>query len=111
MVMRIVQRDRVPFAYAQHYDVGSWPQPQFAHLPKGSRAVDAFIGEPGMIGRGHGSQFLRLLAIELRRQGAPVVAIDPDSDNWRARRAYHRAGFREDLTVEGGGAVVMLFRD
>jgi len=111
MVMRIVQLDRMPFAYAQDYDVGSWPQPQFAHLPKGSRAIDAFIGEAGMIGRGHGSQFLRLLAIELRQQGAPVVAIDPDLDNWRARRAYHRAGFREDLTVEGGGAVVMLFRD
>jgi len=31
------------------------------YLP-GSRAIDAFIGEPDMIGRGYGSVFLRLLA-------------------------------------------------
>jgi aminoglycoside 6'-N-acetyltransferase len=111
MVMRIVQLNGVPFAYAQDYDVGSWPQSQFAHLPKGSRAVDAFIGEPDLIGCGHGSNFLALLARRLRDEGAPVVAIDPDADNWRARRAYRRAGFREDLTVDGSGAVVMVFRD
>src|SRR5437588_505887 len=58
MVMQIVSLNDQPFAYAQHYDVGSWPQRQFSHLPVGSRAIDAFIGEPEMIGRGHGGAFL-----------------------------------------------------
>src|SRR4029079_16264162 len=88
MVMRIVSFEDTPIAYAQDYDVGSWPQRQFADLPAGSRATDAFIGEPGMTGRGHGSRFLKLLARRLIREGEPVVAIDPDVNNLRARRAY-----------------------
>ena len=102
MAMEIVSLDGEPFAYAQNYDVHAWPQPHFAHLPGGSRAIDAFIGEPAMIGRGHGAAFLKMLALRLVEQGAPVVAIDPDVDNWRARRAYEKAGFRVDAVVETG---------
>jgi hypothetical protein len=39
-----------------------------------------------MIGRGHGSVFLRLVAERLKVEGAPVVAIDPDVDNARPAR-------------------------
>ena len=35
MVIRIVCFDEVPFAYAQDYDVHSWPQQHFAGLPQG----------------------------------------------------------------------------
>ena len=62
MVMRIVSYEGRPFAYVQDYDVHVWPQPHFNHLPAGSRAIDAFIGEPSMISQGHGAAFLRLLA-------------------------------------------------
>ena len=111
MTMRIVSFEDRPFAYAQDYDVWSWPQPQFADLPPGARAIDAFIGEPDMIGRGHGSAFLRELALRLVAEGAPVVAIDPDAGNLRARRAYARAGFVGDAVVQtpDGPAVVMRF--
>jgi aminoglycoside 6'-N-acetyltransferase len=54
MVMRVVAFRGRPFAYTQDYDVRAWPQPHLAHLPPGSRAVDALIGEPSMIGAGHG---------------------------------------------------------
>jgi hypothetical protein len=40
--------------------------------------------------------------------GAPVVAIDPDLDNRRARRACARAGFADDQIVETGEGEVML---
>lgn len=68
-------------------------------------------GDPDMIGAGHGGVFLRRLATRLRDGGAPVVAIDPDEDNLRARRAYARAGFVGDGLVETGEgpAVLMLF--
>jgi aminoglycoside 6'-N-acetyltransferase len=108
MVMRIVSFDEKPFAYAQDYDVHRWPQPHFAGLPPGSRAIDSFIGEPEMIGRGHGSAYLRLLAARLRTEGAPVVAIDPAADNLRARRAYEKAGFVADRIVETGEGPVVL---
>jgi aminoglycoside 6'-N-acetyltransferase len=111
MAMRIVSFEGRPFAYAQHYDVWSWPQAHFAGLPKGSRAIDAFVGVPEMIGRGHGAAFLRLLAQHLRAEGAPAVAIDPDVTNLRAQRAYARAGFVGDTVVETGEgpAVLMEF--
>lgn len=110
MTMRIVSFEGRPFAYAQDYDVWSWPQPHFAHLPPGTRAIDAFIGEPDLIGCGHGSGFLRELARLLLDEGAPMVAIDPDADNLRARRAYARAGFIGDQVVQtlDGPVVVML---
>jgi aminoglycoside 6'-N-acetyltransferase len=111
MVMRIVAFNGRPFAYAQDYDVRSWPQAHFAELPPGARAIDAFIGEPDMLGVGHGARFLRLFALRLRAEGAPAVVIDPDPDNLRARRAYGRAGFCGDRLVETaeGPAVLMIF--
>jgi aminoglycoside 6'-N-acetyltransferase len=112
MVMRIVSFDGRCFAYAQDYDVSSWPQEHFGRLPAGSRAIDAFIGKPDMIGCGHGSAFLRLLARRLMNEGAPAVVIDPSADNVRARRAYVRAGFAGETIVptDSGPVVVMTFR-
>ncbi len=71
-----------------------------------------FIGEPDLLGQGHGPAFLRLLCEEMIARGAPFVGIDPVVDNHRARQAYRKAGFvGEDVvdTVEGP-AVLMLFR-
>jgi len=112
MVMRIVSFDGRSFAYAQDYDVGVWPQEHFGHLPAGARAIDAFIGKPDMLGCGHGSAFLRLLARRLINEGAPAVVIDPAADNLRARRAYTRAGFAGEMVVptDSGPVIVMTFR-
>jgi aminoglycoside 6'-N-acetyltransferase len=96
-VVSLVDR---PFAYAQAYEVHAWPQAHLSHLPPGTMAIDAFIGEHDMIGQGHGGRFLRLLAEQLIESGAPVIAIDPDINNLRAQRAYYRAGFRGDMAVE-----------
>lgn len=108
----VAQENLRPFAYVQDYDVGSWPQAHLAHLPRGTRAVDTFIGEPDMVGQGHGSAFLRLVAQQLIAAGAPCVVIDPDPDNGRALRAYAKAGFVEDRRVDTpeGPALLMTFR-
>ncbi|HEY1542521.1 MAG TPA: GNAT family N-acetyltransferase [Xanthobacteraceae bacterium] len=112
MTMRIVSCDGRPFAYAQDYEVHAWPQPHLADLPQGSRAIDTFIGEPAMIGRGHGSRYLRVLAERLIAEGAPLIAIDPGVENVRAQRAYAKAGFGVERRVEteSGPAMVMIFR-
>ena len=111
MVMRIVALAGRPFAYAQDYDVQAWPQPHFAGLRPGARAIDSFIGEADMMGKGHGSSYLKLLAQQLRADGAPVVAIDPAVENLCARRAYAKARFRGEAVVDTGEgpAVLMLF--
>jgi aminoglycoside 6'-N-acetyltransferase len=98
-----------PFAYVQTYPAHAWPQP---HLPDGALAIDAFIGEPAMLGCGHGQRFLRVFAEKRRAEGTPVVAIDPARDDHRARRAYANAGFVEVGTVQVAvqRVVLMLFR-
>jgi aminoglycoside 6'-N-acetyltransferase len=111
MTMRIVSLGERPFAYAQDYEVRAWPQPHLSHLPKGSRAIDSFIGWPSMIGRGHGQAYLRLLAQRLCAEGAPLVAIDPAEGNLRAQRAYEKAGFRVEarVVIKAGPAMLMLY--
>ena len=113
MVMRIVSFDGRCFAYAQDYEVSHWPQQHLRHLPPGSRAIDTFIGRPEMIGCGHGSAFMRLLARRLIDEGASQVVIDPAADNVRARQAYARAGFAAEsvCSSDTGPVVVMRFRD
>jgi aminoglycoside 6'-N-acetyltransferase len=73
--------------------------------------IDTFIGEPNMLGQGHGGAFLRKLAQKLIDKGSPAVAIDPDARNTRARRAYARAGFEGEKVVNSpeGPVVVMVF--
>ena len=107
----IVEYGERPFAYVQAYEAHAWPQVHLQSLPGRTQVIDAFIGEPDRLGRGHGSAFLRLLASSFIREGAPLVAIDPDAGNLRARRAFARAGFAEDSVVEAkqGMVVLMVF--
>jgi aminoglycoside 6'-N-acetyltransferase len=111
MQMELVLFNGKPFAYAQSYEVHAWPQTHLDHLPMGSRAIDTFIGEPAMIGRGHGSAYVRHLAMRLRSEGAPLIAIDPTEANRRAVRAYANAGFRivSAFVNHEGPGVLMLF--
>ena len=112
MQMDLVLFKGYSFAYVQNYEVHSWPQPHLDYLPTGSRAIDTFIGEHTMIGRGHGSAYLRILALRLQADGAPVIAIDPTESNLRAVRAYKNAGFYVDsrFTSEEGPGLLMLFK-
>jgi aminoglycoside 6'-N-acetyltransferase len=46
-----------------------------------------------MLGRGHGSAFLRMHCERLFEAGVPAIGTDPHPDNARAIRAYQKAGF------------------
>lgn len=113
VAMWIVEHRGCPFAYAQDYsphDDGNHP---FAHLPSGARGIDQYIGEAGMLGRGHGSAFVRAHVERLFAAGAPVVGTDPHPDNRRAIDAYSRAGFAitgEQVNTPWGHAVLMECR-
>lgn len=93
IAMWIVDYKSQPLAFAQDYDVHGWVPHSFSHLPVGSRGIDQYIGEPGMLGEGHGSVFVRMHVRRLFELGVPAVGTDPHPDNERARRAYENAGF------------------
>jgi aminoglycoside 6'-N-acetyltransferase len=73
----IVALDGRPFGYIQCYDLSDWDS-GFGTHPAGTRGIDQFIGEPEMIGLGHGSGFIRQLVEGLLRSGTPSVVTDPD---------------------------------
>ena len=89
----IVSHDAVPFAFMQDYTVHGWTDHHFAQLPDGTRGIDQFIGDAGMIGQGHGTAFIRQRMKHLFAAGAPVIATDPHPDNARAIAVYRKLGF------------------
>ena len=107
----IVAFDDHPFAYLQCYALGTWNE-GFGTQPPGTRGIDQFIGEPGLIGRGHGSGFIRQFADTRLASGLPRIVTDPDPDNGRAIRAYAKAGFQSDRLVDTpDGIALLMVRD
>ena len=95
--------------------VAQWwgdPDEQFALVSEDldHPAMDQFIGEPDMIGRGHGSAFIRLFIGGLLEAGTPRIVTDPDPQNARAISAYENAGFHKERLVDtpDGRAILMV---
>ena len=110
VAMWIVEHEARPFAYAQDYSPHDWGEHPFAYLPHGSRGIDQYIGEPELLGRGHGRAFVAAHCEQLFAVGAPAIGTDPHPDNRRAVRAYEHAGFTivdGPLDTPSGRAVLM----
>jgi aminoglycoside 6'-N-acetyltransferase len=107
----IASHDGVPFGYLQCYRLTDW-NICFGPQPEATRGIDQMIGEPGMIGRGHGSAFIRTFIEGLLESGTPRIVVDPDPDNARAIRAYEKAGFLRDKIVDTpDGISLLMVRD
>ena len=104
----IVAADDRPFAYLQCYDQMAWPENGLGTHPLGTRGIDQFIGDPTMLGHGHGSAFIRDFTDGLLTAGTPRVLTDPDPANARAIRAYEKAGFRSDGVVDTPDGLSLL---
>lgn len=89
----IVSIEGRPFAFMQDYSVHGWESHHFAHLPKGARGIDQYIGDPKMVGAGHGTAFIGARMDVLFDSGVPVIATDPHPDNERAIAVYEKLGF------------------
>ena len=100
-----------PFGYLQCYRLTDW-NICFGSQPEHTRGIDQMIGEAEMIGRGHGSAFIRVFIENLLATGTPRVVVDPDPDNARAIRAYEKAGFVRDKLVDTpDGLSLLMVRD
>jgi aminoglycoside 6'-N-acetyltransferase len=106
----IVEHEGRAFAYAQDYRPHDWDAHPFSHLPPQSRGIDQYIGEPDMLGLGHGSAFVDQHCERLFAAGAPAIGTDPHPDNHRAIRAYEKAGFKiasSPVETRWGRAILM----
>lgn len=107
----MVLAEDAPIAYMQCYRLTVWND-GFGPQPEGTRGIDQSIGEPELLGRGHGSAFIRQFTDALLASGVPRVVTDPDPDNARAIRCYEKAGFRQTHIVDTpDGPALLMVRD
>jgi aminoglycoside 6'-N-acetyltransferase len=108
----IVELDGRPTGYIQCYDPHLEADHPYRDQPRGTLGIDQFIGEPELVGIGHGSRLIAAFVEALFRQGAPRVIIDPHPTNGRAIRAYEKAGFKPfDTRTSIYGDALMMARD
>jgi aminoglycoside 6'-N-acetyltransferase len=108
----VVEIDDRPIGYIQHYDPHREEGHPYRDQPNGTLGIDQFIGEPELVGIGHGSRLVAAFVEGLFREGAPRVIVDPDPANGRAICAYEKAGFtRFDSRTTIYGDAVMMARD
>ena len=103
----IVSAEEKPFGYLQCYRLTGW-NICFGPQPEETRGIDQMIGVPDMIGRGHGSGFIRVFIEDLLANGTPRVVTDPDPENARAIRAYEKAGFVRQHKVDTPDGIALL---
>ena len=105
----IIELDGVPIGYIQSYDPHLEDDHPYSDQPFGTLGIDLSIGQPELVGIGHGSAIARQFTDMLFAEGAPRVIIDPDPSNARAVRAYEKAGFRAlgERTSEYGHVLLM----
>lgn len=91
----IIELDGRPIGYIQSYDPNlEEGENPYADQPFGTLGIDQFIGEPELIGKGHGTRLIAEFVATLFEEGAPRVIVDPNPANAAAIRCYEKVGFR-----------------
>jgi aminoglycoside 6'-N-acetyltransferase len=92
----VIEAEARPVGYLQYYRVEEHWEYELEDQELDTWAIDLFIGEPELWGRGIGTQALGLIIEHLFcGLGAEQIVIDPQMDNERAVRAYEKCGFRK----------------
>ena len=108
----IVELDGKPIAYLQSYDPHMEDHHPYQDQPFGTLGIDLSIGDPALIGKGHGPRMIDAFVAMLFEEGCPRVIIDPDPANAAAIRAYEKAGFTAfDTRTSEYGPALMMARD
>jgi aminoglycoside 6'-N-acetyltransferase len=84
-----------PVGFVQIIDPAREESRYWGDVPAGLRAIDIWIGEESDLGKGYGTEMMRL-AVELCFTDAEVTSIlvDPLESNVRSHKFYERMGFR-----------------
>lgn len=106
----IVSHQGREFAYIQAYDPSG--DRFWAENPQGVGTIGLhqFIGDPSMIGFGHGTNFIKGFVAGIKgTEGISKIIVDPAPDNAPAIKCYQQVGFRKeaDITTPDGPATLM----
>lgn len=110
LIRYIVSFGARDFAYIQVYDPAG--DEFWADNPQspGTYGIDQFIGDPQMIGFGHGTNFIKAFVVELKKQSEiKRIIVDPAPDNVPAIRCFSQVGFKKEkeIMTPDGTALLM----
>jgi aminoglycoside 6'-N-acetyltransferase len=107
----IAEQDDRPIGFLQIINPADEETHYWGDIETGLRAIDIWIGEESDLGRGHGTEMMRLaLARCFQQASVSAVLVDPLTSNWRACRFYERLGFRAVERRTFGDDDCMVYR-
>jgi aminoglycoside 6'-N-acetyltransferase len=91
----IAEMDGRPIGFIQILDPALEESGYWGDVPPDLRAIDIWIGEASDLGKGYGTEMMRI-AIDrcFENPNISTVLIDPLASNVRAHRFYERLGFQ-----------------
>lgn len=90
----VAEVDGVAIGFIQIIDPAAEDSKYWGDVGPNKRAVDIWIGEPSYLGKGYGSQMMKMALDRcFSRPEVTEVLIDPLSTNYDAIRFYTRLGF------------------
>jgi aminoglycoside 6'-N-acetyltransferase len=92
----VITLDRLPIGMIQTYRLSDNPEYEAAVGVEDAAGVDLFIGDPGYVGIGLGTEILRVFVERIGWPTYPEVRrymAGPSIENARSRRAFEKAGF------------------
>jgi aminoglycoside 6'-N-acetyltransferase len=90
----IAEVDGRPVGFVQIIDAAEEETHYWGDVPPGTWAIDIWIGEATDLGKGYGTQMMKLaLARCFADPFVMAVLVDPLAENVRAHRFYQRLGF------------------
>ncbi|WP_375058274.1 GNAT family N-acetyltransferase [Zobellella sp. DQSA1] len=107
----IAELDGRPIGFVQIIDPAREESRYWGEVPADLRAIDIWIGEPALLGRGHGGEMMRqALARCFAVPAVTAVLVDPLATNVRAHHFYQRFGFRPLERRRFGDDDCLVFR-
>ena len=91
----IAEVDGRPIGIVQILDPARDEDQYWGEIEADLRAIDIWIGEPGYLNRGHGTEMMRQALVRCFADSrVAAVLIDPLESNIAGRRFYERLGFK-----------------
>ncbi len=107
----IAELDGRPIGFVQIIDPAREETHYWGDAEENLRAIDIWIGEAADLGKGYGTQMMRLALDRcFSDQAVTAVLIDPLLSNVSARRFYERIGFRPVGRRRFGSDDCMVYR-
>jgi len=107
----IAEVDGVPIGYVEIIDPAQEESHYWGEVSPHLRAIDIWIGEGSYLGKGYGTEMMRLaLSKCFAASEVEAVLVDPLVSNTRARRFYERLGFKPVERRQFGQDDCMVYR-